>query len=837
MSEQDLLDITPDPKVLLALTQNPMRPLDALCELIDNGIDSFQAARLQGVEIRGRLIEVTVPGQAEVRQGNGIVRIADNGPGMDRDALANTLRAGYSGKNKFDSLGLFGMGFNIATGKLGRRTVVTTARPGDEQALRVTLNLPEIVKSREFKAPIETVEKPLGFTHGTVLEVADWWPAGDPNHGFIGEVAKISQVQLRAQLSRRYATILRRDADDSIRVLVNREALEPHEHCVWSSERFVTRRGWGNIPAMYEFNEVIAAQRRCAADGTIVPEGQLTCLECGSAEVRTVEERVRGWVGIQRFDDSQKFGIDLIRKGRAIRPAEKDAFFNYVNQFGESSKEYPVDQQYGRIVGEVHLDHVPVDFQKQDFQRTSDEWQRAMDYLRGGSLLPSNWADGNQNTSPISMLFQGYRKVRNFGREDMYMGTWDSGTDRAGRISRQVETDYLERFGRREVGYFDDVKWWELVESATTPPIVSTETCPYCAYQNIAGSEVCEGCDAILIGKDCVVCDVWIRASALACPTCGASQVPDVQEPWTCEVCRAINEIDDETCNTCGAVRGAEDPMSPEVLTREGIQRDDLSFQGRTFLLADGTFSAPLDVTTTGTGALRPKWDAGAVPTMASRSPGRIQVFVSEGHPVFARLGVRPVELVATEAAQYLHSLHPNLQGRPGHSVPNLTAVILADVWGDTLSVTADTATESIHRVFGSIVERLEVRASDADFYDSLDEYEQRELADRLISDGRLDELTVLKSTGRFLHYVGPAVLARYFTFAPDRWFGRVWDDQLPDPEEVGAAAAKTAADQQVGIYSRCLDDCAAFLRFKYQDPLIVDRVIASKRFLEAHLK
>jgi len=53
----------------------------------------------------------------------------------------------------------------------------------------------------------------------------------------------------------------------------------------------------------------------------------------------------------------------------------------------ESVREYPTDQQTGRIVGEVHLDHVPVDFQKQDFQRSSEEWQRAMDFLRGGSLL------------------------------------------------------------------------------------------------------------------------------------------------------------------------------------------------------------------------------------------------------------------------------------------------------------------------------------------------------------------------------------------------------------------------------------------------------------------
>ncbi len=46
--ETATFDLTQDPKVLIALTHTPMQPLDALCELIDNSIDSFQFARLPG---------------------------------------------------------------------------------------------------------------------------------------------------------------------------------------------------------------------------------------------------------------------------------------------------------------------------------------------------------------------------------------------------------------------------------------------------------------------------------------------------------------------------------------------------------------------------------------------------------------------------------------------------------------------------------------------------------------------------------------------------------------------------------------------------------------------
>ena len=82
--------------------------------------------------------------------------------------------------------------------------------------------------------------------------------------------------------------------------------------------------------------------------------------------MRTIEERIRGWVGIQRFDHDTEFGIDLIRNGRAIRIGEKAAFFEYFDEFKKVIKYYPIYQQYVRIVGEVHLNYIPVDFLKQD---------------------------------------------------------------------------------------------------------------------------------------------------------------------------------------------------------------------------------------------------------------------------------------------------------------------------------------------------------------------------------------------------------------------------------------------------------------------------------------
>jgi len=54
-------DLTPDTKVLIALTHTPLKPLDALSELIDNAIDSFTLARNAGHAIEHPLVLISLP--------------------------------------------------------------------------------------------------------------------------------------------------------------------------------------------------------------------------------------------------------------------------------------------------------------------------------------------------------------------------------------------------------------------------------------------------------------------------------------------------------------------------------------------------------------------------------------------------------------------------------------------------------------------------------------------------------------------------------------------------------------------------------------------------------
>lgn len=136
-----LLDITPTPDVLVALTRTPISSLDALSELVDNAIDSFRAAETAGSQSPIRQVLIEVPGSAEVGKGEGLIRVRDTGAGLSEEQIANAMRAGFSSKNHFDTLGLFGMGFNIATGKLGRVTRVISAREEDDHAVEVVLDV------------------------------------------------------------------------------------------------------------------------------------------------------------------------------------------------------------------------------------------------------------------------------------------------------------------------------------------------------------------------------------------------------------------------------------------------------------------------------------------------------------------------------------------------------------------------------------------------------------------------------------------------------------------------------------------------------------------------
>jgi hypothetical protein len=832
---QDTVDITPAPRILVALAGNPLQPIDAICELVDNAFDSFRAGMRQGSPQAAPFVQVVVPRPSDIRNNQGVVRVVDNGPGLDRVGLTNALKAGFGGQDRTGDLGLFGVGFNIATAKIGRKTLVTTARAEDDFALEIELDLQNLMRAGTFDVPIRQLAKPADLPQGTKVEISHWWSDGSPNAGFALRLAEISSPRLRETLAHRYSTLL--SGTDKLNVKVNGELLKPQPACVWDASRYVERADWGMVPAQIHFDEIVNVSMRCIADQSLVPEGETQCPACEGTDLRRREERIRGWIGVQRYDDNNRFGIDLIRNGRAIRLGEKDAFFKYTDELGTSTLEYPIDQLTGRIIGEVHLDHVPVDFLKQNFETTSDEWRRAMQFLRGGSLLTRNWADGEVNQSPVSRIFHGYRRVRKIGKQDMYMGTYDRVKRSATRIDRSVEKEFLEKFKAGEEGYLDDTKWWQLVEEATIPPVEQQEECSTCGFQNIPDAQVCEGCSTILLGKSCISCLQFIIRDAVSCPGCGVSQVPEIIEPWTCLVCSAVNDVEDTICQSCQSLVGTADPFSLDSLVARGDLLTDLCLEDFSTQLVDGMRSPTVNLRVYSVPELRSPASNTDLPILVHKPQlGEFHIFIARNHPVYVELGVRPVDLLSTELASYFLAIQPPRKQTPQSALPVLSTKILQEAWATQITNSEVSLQELARTLFRRIADALPTSEIGADFYQELSSVDQTELAAELTRAGMLSRLTEMIQDGSYMRFASPSILLRYFRYSPDQWFGTVFTNQIPDSESVGEAVAAQIRETLIDQHSRVLEDAADATSSVTGEPRMMERTRLSLQILEESL-
>jgi Histidine kinase-, DNA gyrase B-, and HSP90-like ATPase len=781
-------DLTPDPKVLVALTHTPMSPLDALCELIDNSLDSFRASKVKGSPISSPLVIVALPKIADLDREEGILRVRDNGPGMSAEQAEKALRAGFSGNNPYDSLGLFGMGFNISTGKLGRRTKFVTARHGENFALEVIIDLDKIITSRSYSVPVTKIEKPQNFDHGTLVEVSNWWPDGSPNAKFVRKLVQYGIPVIQREIGHRYATILRGDLRKKgveARISVNDTECIAFEHCIWDDKRHVNHRSFDKIPAVIRFDEVAGTQVRCLECAGLVDAGKSVCGNCGSGSLRTLEQKVRGWLGIQRFDDAQKFGIDVIRNGRAIRVAEKAAFFEFVDEFKNTIKDYPVDQQFGRIVGEVHLDHVPVDFLKQDFQRTSIEWADAMKILRGESSLQPKQPNAESNNSPMFKLYQGYRRVRDFGKRDMYMGYWDQSKSSAVRISREIEQDYYKRFQAKEPGFYDDSEWWKLIENADNKPLDDLLDCPNCGSQNLSSAISCSICDEVLIGKNCVnsECKTRLPANAKECPKCGTSQIIEVKHPWACKVCNNRNAPGLAECSQCANPMGTPNPFDENELLVVSNRDDALSIDACSVRLADGNNSDPLDIETYVTSnSILPWGKFEKVPVHVVAHAAKVRIFLDRNHPTFSEFGLSPEQMIADQVASIIHRSNGRLTGShvDTHTVPIISWSILQTRWGNSLNSSAEKTRTDALEFFESVRDRMHSNMTSiaSELYDELQDNDRRGLVERLLEE-RIDpaKLSAMKTDGSYMRFLKTESVVYLISRRPEAFLdGNVWD-------------------------------------------------------------
>ena len=434
-----------------------------IAELIDNSVDSFMAAERAGSPIEHPRIDVSVPtGGGQDSQ----ISVKDNGPGMDAPTLERAARAGWTSNDPINNLGLFGMGFNIATARLGTQTTIWSTRAEMSDWIGLTIDFARLMANQDFASPVLTRPKPISGVSGTEVVVSGLKPE---------QLAWFSKSHKRSNVSRQlgkiYSSMIGPARNPiSFDLEVNGKQVRPKLHCVWgadgSAERIVQTSRHGPVNAFQPFDFILKSRPYCKQCWLWLGPNQSTCDSCGSAiEVVERQRRVHGWLGIQRYLDRNEFGLDVLRNGRKIEVGNKDIFDWFDETTDEVECEYPIDdpRDRGRIVGEVHLDHCQIPYTKDRFVREDVAWGEMVELIRGRTPLRPDIASrlgAGENTSPLFRLFQAFRRSTPKSRR---AGGWDRiqvvpDNDRAKAMVRMFDSGQGE--------YQTDDKWWDLIEEA-----------------------------------------------------------------------------------------------------------------------------------------------------------------------------------------------------------------------------------------------------------------------------------------------------------------------------------------------------------------------------------
>ena len=460
LSPTDGFDLTPEPRILPMLGEINLAHWRCIAELVDNAIDGFLNAADEGVSLEHPEIHVSLPTNAS---GHPRITVRDNGPGMTPETLEKAVRAGWTGNEPIGNLGMFGMGFNIATARLGTRTRVWTTRRGDSEWHGLTIDFQTLMQQRHFRTPRSTRPKSDPWEHGTEITIEQLKQETAQAVARTGSRSRITR-----ELAKVYSSMLRMNGTPlSFRLMVNNNQVRGRQHCVWGDSdtpRLVDTPRHGQVNARQVVDVELGERDYCSACWQWLSSGQHVCPSCGSADpVVPRPRRIHGWLGIQRHLSRVEFGIDLIRHGRKIELANKD-LFHWDNE-GVSEPEYPIDdpRYRGRIVGEIHLDHARVTYTKDRFDRNDPAWEEMIHAVRGqGPLRPekAQQLGFGLNESPLSLLFQAFRRSnpqrRVAGGYARLLVVPDN--DRAEEMA--------QRFHAQEPEYQNDTKWYELAEAA-----------------------------------------------------------------------------------------------------------------------------------------------------------------------------------------------------------------------------------------------------------------------------------------------------------------------------------------------------------------------------------
>lgn len=763
-------NLQPDPRILPMLGEINLAQWRCLAELVDNSVDGFLGAARRNELINEPHVDINVP-TADVSSARMTIR--DNGPGMPPDILEKAVRAGWTGNSPIGYLGMFGMGFNIATARLGTVTTVWTATPNSAEWHGLRIDFDELRRQRHFRTPHLTRPKADPADQGTEVTIERLKPE---QRLWLSKPASLSQI--RQHLGEAYAAMLRTNGVPvSFKLTVNGRRLSPTNRCVWDDHRSVDTARWGTIPAIIPIDRRLPNRPYCTACWQWLAAEDTACPACGNTgNVVQRERHVHGWIGLQRYLSTADFGIDFLRNGRKIEIANMD-LFDWRNE-GTSEREYPIDdpRNRGRFVGEIHLDHCRVTYTKDRFDRTDPAWEEMVRIVRGeGPLRPEKAAAAGYalNDTPLFRLFQAFR--RSSPPNARIAGGWAKVL--AVKDNERAE-DMARLFYRGEAEFQDDTKWWELiVEEDNRLLTPSTPT----------GSTTAATTSSAPIGLPGFL--TTGNASTTA-PT--ATTNPPALATLRISIPSLTREYRHDRSNLRWDVHAYAIDSSDPILGTEA-----------------------------------PPW------RMTRRTSGEEEFYVNIAHQVFRSATMTELDALL---AQLAWSAADFTRAQPGAPSFAMVLADLRERYASTLQLDPVAIKAQADLVFNAVAKAWAKRVDEEDcrslFNEDLSQTQRDAIYGKMAIRSVQNPQQVV-SKGRFLEYAPPRVLVDFVVRHPELFFdGRCWEDAYSDIDFPVESATAEARSRIVRQYEALLLDAVWLIEQEADDLSLASR----ERLLRATL-
>jgi RNA polymerase subunit RPABC4/transcription elongation factor Spt4 len=679
------LNIRPSPRILTVLGDIEFTAVQALAELVDNAFDDFlttvASSPASGRDLR---VNIALPRKSDDPIDAELV-ISDTGRGMSLTQLNDAVRAGWSGQDTWDSLGLFGMGFNIATARLGRVCRILTTRHGDSEWAGVEIDLPRLQTQADFEVPIIRRSKPEPSSSGTRIEVSGI------------HTAQFNQLvrgkAIREALGDLYAPLL---INNDFKLVVGGHPVEPRRYCVWDASRAVTF-GSGSaseeIAALQEFDIELPDKAVCDTCHYWQHRDSTTCERCGSSNVKYRPRRVTGWIGVQRYLDPDDYGVDWVRNGRKILARDKSVFRWENPNTGQLEIEYPIElggRGGGRIVGLVDVSGwMRPTYQKNGF--LSDvEVAAVKELLRGdaGPLRKRYRAQANYPNyanGPLARIYRAYNEVRPGTR---YLIPGDGKTAR-----HDAARAWGRKFHDGEAAYETDQRWWEAAALQDKRKTAGLSTEQIRDEGTVAADVIDE-----LLGDQ-------IDGGLISDPAVdGASEEAEDYETGDGAADADHRGSDSDAAETFidRVHRWADDYPALDGL--EG----DVSIPGSGSVLTVSTYFVSGE-------AVLDRHNRPVPVTYVVHERSDLRVFIDADHPLFQRYGVDPMQTAVAEVSEYLKLYAEADEMHLSEVIARVTESKLADQkqTAQTLAITAEALLRAVReRMVAALANVPDARAA-----------------------------------------------------------------------------------------------------------------------------